>query len=408
MNLALRIILILTVIIITELYTYRFLKFNFFRNSEKLRFLKIFCIVFPVAFLLTETIINLVIGYPEDDFIKHRSLFITLDLFIFIYLPRFITAFFLIFYDAYSLFKKIILRRKITTVRILPYRLALVIWCFSLLFVIHGYVFQKKSIKLKELTLSFENLPPSFDGFKVIQISDLHLGTFKNSNYLKDVVDKINNINPDLLFITGDIINVSYTELVQFKEIFAELRSDIKIYSILGNHDIGDYFSFKLPENQEYLTQKLIKTQREMGFNLLIDTNVYITKGRDSIVILGVNNCGDYPFKHRGDLQKALKNVPDNTFKVLLSHDPKHWEREVKEKTNISLTLSGHTHAMQMAIIFGESGLSPSALIYNNWYGLYNNNGQYLYVNPGLGYSGFSGRIGTRPEITIFNLKSKK
>lgn len=128
MNLALRIILILTVIIITELYTYRFLKFNFFRNSEKLRFLKIFCIVFPVAFLLTETIINLVIGYPEDDFIKHRSLFITLDLFIFIYLPRFITAFFLIFYDAYSLFKKIILRRKITTVRILPYRLALVIW----------------------------------------------------------------------------------------------------------------------------------------------------------------------------------------------------------------------------------------------------------------------------------------
>jgi len=189
--------------------------------------------------------------------------------------------------------------------------------------------------------------------------------------------------------MTGDIINVSYKEAEPFISFFNKINPPYGKYSILGNHDIGDYFSIKHPANQEWLTQQLIATEKQMGFRLLVDSSCYIKKGKDSIAILGINNCGTYPFLHSGNLDKAMRMTKNSDFRILLSHDPDEWQDEILSKTNIDLTLSGHTHAMQLAFICGSIRISPSALKYKNWYGLYQTAQQFIYVNPGLGFSGF-------------------
>jgi predicted MPP superfamily phosphohydrolase len=294
--------------------------------------------------------------------------------------------------------------KKISPEKKIIYRIALALYFLVLGYTVYGFVYEKSDYKIQKVDLTFNDLPKSFDGFTIAQISDLHLGSFTNPKTLEKAFSMTKNLHPDVLFITGDLINVSYEEFLPYIPYFNSINPPFGKFSILGNHDIGDYFSLEHPDNQEWLTEKLIETERQVGFQLLIDSSCFIKKGNDSIAIIGVNNCGSFPFKHSGNLKKAMQKTNVSDFKILLSHDPDQWQKEVTEKTNIDFTLSGHTHAMQLAIICGNIRLSPSEIRYKNWYGLYNKGKQYLYVNPGLGFSGFSGRIGIRPEITMITL----
>jgi uncharacterized protein len=413
MNLFLRIFVICFVIVLSEIYFYRLLKVVFFSDIKKIRVLKISCIIFPICFLIFISGIFLVVGFPKDDFIKYRQLFLVLDSFILIYLPKSFAGLVLFLYDVFrfifTTIGNLFIHKKSShkgskTV----YKIALVIYFLVFAYAIYGFVFVKTDYKIQKIDITFNDLPESFDGFTMVQISDLHLGSYTDNKTFAKAAEIIKDLKPDVLFLTGDLINVSYKELEPYITYFRSIKPPFGKFSILGNHDIGDYFSLKHPDNQEWLTSKLIETEKQAGFRLLIDTTCYIHKGNDSIAIIGVNNCGTFPFKQSGDLKKAMKNTKDNDFKILLSHDPDHWQKAVVQKTNIDLTLSGHTHAMQLAFICGNIRLSPAALKYKNWYGLYNQGLQYLYVNPGLGFSGFSGRIGIRPEITMITLHCSK
>lgn len=408
MNLIIRILVIISVIIISELYFYRLLKISFFSDLKKIRLLKIVCVSFPVLFIIYYLIINVIVGFPEDNFIKYRQLFLLLDAFVLIYIPKSLVALILIVVDIARLILKLIIRIANTRIANLKqrliYRIILVIYLILFAYIIYGFAYEKTNFKVQRVEIFSNKLPENFNGFTIVHISDLHLGSYTDTKAFEKAIKIIKDQNPDLLLITGDLINVSYKELSPFSAYFSSINPAYGKFSILGNHDIGDYFSLKHPKNQEWLTNELINSEKQFGFKLLIDSACYIRKGTDSIAIIGVNNCGNFPFKHSGDLKKAMNNIGSNDFKILLSHDPDHWQNEVVHKTNIDITLSGHTHAMQMAIILGNIHISPSALKYKNWFGLYQIGEQYLYVNPGLGFSGFSGRIGIRPEITLIIL----
>ncbi len=412
MNLLIRVLIILLIVIVSDFYYYQTLKNSFFHNTKHQLILKYIIIILCICFIIFELSVYFIIGFPEDSYIKYRQLFLILDAFILIYLPKAVIAFFLIISDLIKLIIKLskyILRKKS--------KIVIPKWIYITAFIsyfviegiaVYGFVYGKTNLKVERVEIFSSKLPKSFDGFTIVQISDLHLGSFLNTKTIEESVDIVNKINPDIIVFTGDLINVSDKEIKPFINILSKLRSTYGKFSILGNHDIGDYFTLKKPINQSDITRKLIIDEKEMGFIILIDSSCYIKKGSDSIGLIGVNNCGFYPFKHSGNLPKAMKNVKDTDFKVLLSHDPNHWRAEVIEKTDIDVTLSGHTHAMQMAVICKLFKISPAMFKYHEWYGLYNSGEQQLYVNPGMSYSGFSGRIGTRPEITLITLKTKK
>jgi len=256
-------------------------------------------------------------------------------------------------------------------------------------------------IKLKSLPLRFENL-------RIVHISDLHLGSFNyRFHILNRAVSKINHLKPDLIFFTGDLVNNYSWELRGWSRVFRKLSATIGKYAVLGNHDYGDYSEWKTKKDKEENFNAIKKFYKDIDFNLLLNQSDILAKNNDKIAIVGVENWGKPPFKQYGDLQKAIDNVNGIPFKILLSHDPSHWTEEVIKKTNIALTLSGHTHGMQAAFQYKNLQWSPIKFKYKHWAGLYNIKDQYLHVNRGLGWLGFPGRLGMRPEITLIELKTK-
>jgi len=362
--------------------------------------------------MLFEAGCYIVVGNPLDDSVKYRELFAPLSAFILVYLPKTFAAVFLIFFDLIRFIASKIHFDKKSKIEKKRHRwayiIALLILLTTLVYCIYGFTFQKTQVKIQKIDLQFKKLPSSFEGFKIVQISDLHLGTFKNTNAYENYIEIIKELSPDMLVMTGDMINVSDKELEPYYALFNSIHAPYGKFSILGNHDIGDYFTLKKPANIDLITKNLIQGERNMGFTVLIDSSIYIKKNNDSIALIGVNNWGTFPFKKSGNLEKATKNTNDLDFKILLSHDPNHWLYEVSDKTNIDLTLSGHTHAMQIGFVSKNIKFSPSMFVYKYWMGLYADGEQKLYVNPGLGYSGFSGRIGIRPEITEITLHHLK
>ena len=253
--------------------------------------------------------------------------------------------------------------------------------------------------------LKFNHLPKAFNGLKILQISDLHLGGF-NYRYkvLQKAISHINNLQPDLIFFTGDLVNNYAWELKGWDKIFKKILLKNRKYAVLGNHDYGDYSEWTNDEEKQDNHNKIKQFYNDIGFKLLLNESETIEINSEKIAIIGVENWGKPPFKQYGDLQTALKNIDDTPFKILLSHDPTHWTEEVIDKTYIALTLSGHTHGMQAAINLKNKTWSPIKYKYQHWAGLYTHNNQYLYVNRGLGWIGFPGRLGMRPEITVIEL----
>jgi predicted MPP superfamily phosphohydrolase len=250
-------------------------------------------------------------------------------------------------------------------------------------------------------------LPQLFNGLKIVQISDLHLGSFNYAyRKLEHAIEKINHLKPDYIFITGDLVNNYAWELRGWDKIFKELKAKKGKYAILGNHDYGDYSQWDSPEEKQENFEKIKTFYKAINFELLLNESKIISENNKEIAIIGVENWGYLPLKHYGDLQKAVEDVKEIPFKILLSHDPTHWAEQVIDKTDIALTLAGHTHGMQAAFQFRNLQWSPIKYKFKHWAGLYKHNQQYLYVNRGLGWLGFPARIGMRPEITLIELRT--
>jgi hypothetical protein len=269
-------------------------------------------------------------------------------------------------------------------------------------FVIAYGIFKARyNFKIHHVKLTFNHLPKEFHGLKVVQISDLHLGSYNHQfHILERAIKKINQLEPDLLFFTGDLVNNFAWELRGWRKAFRHFSPKISKYAVLGNHDYGDYSKWDSKKAKQENFEAIKSFYKENDFKLLLNETEIIEKENEKIAIIGVENWGNPPFKQYGDLQKALKGTEDIPFKILLSHDPSHWTEEVINQTNIALTLSGHTHGMQAALKLKNKEWSPIKYKYKHWAGLYEQNNQFLYVNRGLGWLGFPGRLGMRPEIT--------
>ena len=269
---------------------------------------------------------------------------------------------------------------------------------------LYGIIWGWRNVTVEKLEISSPKINKSFDGYKIVQISDMHIGTYDLSPSTVDkIVDKINCLNPDLIVFTGDLVNMEPEEIDPFEDTLKRLKAKDGVVSILGNHDYCLYKSYKgTDDNPAEALQRLISKEKEMGWKLLLNESVEIERGGETISILGVENSGGKNFIDRSDLQKALKGVPEDSYKILLSHDPSHWRREVLPKSDIDLTLSGHTHAMQFKI----GNFSPSKWAYKEWEGLYEEGDRMLHVNTGTGEN-IAFRFGAYPQITLITLKSK-
>lgn len=275
---------------------------------------------------------------------------------------------------------------------------------FIILYGIFNAVYK---FKIYRHSLTIKSLPKSFNGLRIVQISDIHLGGFNYRYHLLDrAVEKINELDADYIFFTGDLVNNFGWELRGWEKTFRKLKAKKGKIAVLGNHDYGDYSNWNTAEEKQANFQMLIQFFQDIEFSLLMNESLIMEENGDQIAIIGVENWSKYPFKNYGDLNKAMQDVKEIPFKILLSHDPTHWTEEVIKETDIALTFSGHTHGMQAALQFKNLKWSPIQYKYEHWAGLYQKADQYLYVNRGLGWLGFPGRIGMRPEITFMELFS--
>ena len=273
---------------------------------------------------------------------------------------------------------------------------------FMVLYAIFRAVYR---FRIHRIKIKIDKLPQNFNGLRIVHISDIHLGSFNHRYQIFDrAVRMINQLEPDLLFFTGDMVNNFAWELKGWKSTFIKLSARIGKFSVLGNHDYGDYSNWENSQTKMANFEAIKNFHKDIGFTLLLNQAEVIEDKNQSIAIIGVEYWSTLPFKQYGDLKKSLAGVEEIPFKILLSHDPSHWAAEVVGQEQISLTLSGHTHGMQAGIQLKNKEWSPIKFKYPHWAGLYEKGGQYLYVNRGLGWLGFPGRIGMRPEITLIEL----
>jgi predicted MPP superfamily phosphohydrolase len=274
---------------------------------------------------------------------------------------------------------------------------------------LYGMYRGKYNFQVLKYQLEFDDLPAAFDGFQITQISDVHSGSFDNRKKIEYAIDLVNKQQSDVILFTGDLVNNKAEEMMPWKETFAKLKAKEGKYSILGNHDYGDYVTWETEELKSENLETLKNLQREIGFDLLLNESRYLQKGEDKIALVGVENWGRGGFKKAGDLTKATETISKDDFKILMSHDPSHWEDVViNDDYHYHLTLSGHTHGMQFGIeIPGWVKWSPVKWRYKYWAGIYQEMGQFINVNRGFGFLGYPGRVGIWPEISVITLKKK-
>lgn len=408
MNKYLVFIVILSFFILIDLYSYRGLKVFFSR------FILPFTLVFwsiPFIFL---SIIGWYFFYHQfqrapGEFVGIYRLF---GFFLLFYVPKLFFIFFMFLYDI----KKVFVRKKNhgtnrtrgTRIKRIDFlkKVGLVASIIPVYPIIQGMTVGRFRFKVYRESINFKKLPDVFDGYRIVQISDIHLGSlYGNEKEIQKAIEIINGLNADLVLFTGDLVNNFSEELIGWENILNKIKSKEGKYSVLGNHDYGDYYRWNSKREQLEDHKKLIEFHKNIGFRLLLNEHETIKKNNDKLVIAGVENWGLPPFRQSGDLNKALKGVKSNDFTILMSHDPTHWDEQVKNNTQVDLTLSGHTHGMQFGVKLGNKQWSPASWKYPKWAGLYSENNQFLYVNRGLGYIGMPARIGMDPEITLIELR---
>lgn len=281
--------------------------------------------------------------------------------------------------------------------------IGLAIALFTMAYLVFGATEGKQHFQVKEVTIESEALPRGFDGYRIVQLSDIHTGSWGNDTApMLKAVNIINRLQPDLIVFTGDLVNNLASELDAFIPVFSQLKAKHGVYSVLGNHDYSTYIKWDTPQQQEAQLDSLKAKQARMGWTLLNNRHVKLHQQNDSIALIGVENSGRPPFPDHARLSEAMTGTA-GMFQILLSHDPSHWRREVLPKTDIQLMLAGHTHAMQTRIF----GFTPAQFVYPENDGLYQEGEQMLYVNIGLGHLLYPMRLGAWPEITLLTLKSK-
>jgi len=263
--------------------------------------------------------------------------------------------------------------------------------------------------RVRRIRIRHEDLPAAFRGLKIVQLSDIHSGSFDNPEAVMQGVQRALDEKPDLILFTGDLVNSRADEMAGYEEIFSRLKAPMGVYSVLGNHDYGDYVSWESPEAKARNLEHLKRIQEEMGWKLLMNEHVILERDGASIALIGIENWGAKAgFPKYGNMQRAWQGLPEKNipFRILLSHDPSHWDAQVRpEYPGVQLTLSGHTHGMQFGVEIPGLKWSPVQYIYKKWAGLYREGNQYLYVNRGFGFIGYPGRLGILPEITVIELE---
>ncbi len=284
---------------------------------------------------------------------------------------------------------------------------AFAMFCLTIALFAYGITQGKYAYRVIKHTLYFDDLPKAFDGFTLTQISDVHAGSFTNPKAVQKGIDLINAQKSDLFVFTGDLVNNVASEIVPYIGHFSQIKAPFGQFSVLGNHDYGDYVKWPSEAEKIKNLDQLKAYHKALGFRLLLDEHVELHKNGEKIILAGIENWG-IGFGERGDLNKALANTATGDFKILLSHDPSHWDAQVKNyPSNIQLSLAGHTHGMQFGIEAFGIKWSPVKYRYKHWAGIKTENNRYLNVNRGFGFLGFSGRIGIWPEITVIELKRK-
>lgn len=280
-------------------------------------------------------------------------------------------------------------------------RWALLLPCLWELLMAYGFFFGWRHIIVRRATCVSPLLPASFDGYRVLQLSDIHIGTYlRNRRFIDKLVALVNAQHADLVVFTGDLVNVSAEEVIPFQHVLRQVRAADGVLSIMGNHDYCEYGADKSRRNVTKNQTVLHYLEEKIGWHLLMNEHKLISRGGDAIAVIGVENISRPPFQDYGDLRKAMEGLPDGMFKILLSHDPSHWRRGVLNQTDIALTLSGHTHAGQLRV----GRLSPSKIAYQEWGGKYTENGAMLYVSTGIGGT-VPFRLGAWPEVSIITLR---
>lgn len=273
--------------------------------------------------------------------------------------------------------------------------------------IIYGMTFGKYNYKVFRQQVFFPDLPDAFDGFTITQISDVHSGSFDNAEKINYAIDLVNEQNSDMILFTGDIVNTHAVEMNPWIETFNRIKEHkYGKFSVLGNHDYGEYIDWKSEKEKQENFHDIKALYGKIGFDLMLNEHKHIQKGNDKIALVGVENWGRN-FKKAGDLNKASQGLSDKEFKIVMSHDPSHWDAEInKHHKDFHLTLSGHTHGLQFGIeIPGFLKWSPAQYVYDQWAGLYEKAGKYIYVNRGFGFHAYPGRVGIMPEITVIELK---
>ncbi|PIP54007.1 MAG: hypothetical protein COX07_07655 [Bacteroidetes bacterium CG23_combo_of_CG06-09_8_20_14_all_32_9] len=342
----------------------------------------------------------------SPNFISLTRIFYAISFFLLFYIPKLLFVILFIFNELIKFLINAVLIKNVKF-RILTF-LGFIISIFTFITIVYGIIAGKNDFTVRNTEIYTDKIPKSFDKLKIVQISDIHIGSFYyNSDKLTKIVKIINNLNPDIVLFTGDLVNNFAEEADGFDSIFLKIKAPLGKFAVLGNHDYGDYTVWPTPEIKNINLSKIIFHYKAMGFNLLQNRSVIISNGKDSITIAGVDNWGLPPFRQYGDLQKTVENVSSRSFTIMLSHDPSYWNEEIQYSKKVDITFSGHTHGGQVG--FEKFGIKWNLVKYRypQCAGLYQNNQNYLYVNRGLGCIGFIGRIGIPPEITLIIIHKK-
>jgi predicted MPP superfamily phosphohydrolase len=390
--------------IIIEYYVYQA-----FKTLVKNKFIRVFYWVINVSVyvIFISQLPKITFGIRDNHNVQ-----IVVSIFLIFVLPKFLVAFFLFLEDLFRIFKYLFSRFSKQETHFPERRKFLslagtVVAGIFVVMVIDGIIFGKYRHWIRKVKIKIKGLPESFKGYKIIQISDVHSGSFFHPEKLQHAINLINEQNADLILFTGDMINDYADEFKPFIKMFSGIKSKDGKFSVLGNHDYGMYVWWNSEEEKKQNILNLIEFQKQAGFEVLNNEHRIIEKNGEKLYIIGVENWGDlhviYP--KNGDLSKASSGIPKEAAKILMSHDPTHFDAIVKKHpANVQLTLSGHTHGMQFGVEYKNFRWSPAKFRYPKWADLYESEGKYLYVNRGFGVIGFPGRVGINPEITVFEL----
>lgn len=409
MHTLIRIFIFVTLFVLIDIYVARAL-YALFDNQSSLRIFKWLYWGIHAAFWLT--LLSLLFFVSRKAGINNWMARGVMGFFIFLYIPKLLLAVFLLIQDSGRLIASVMPLLKGETLTMPDRRkfvtqLSVLLAAIPMGAVLHGIWKGRFMFTVHHQELKFKNLPDAFNGFTITQLSDIHIGSFDNKEELERGLKMANDLKSDLIVFTGDLVNNVANEAEPWISSFQLLKAPYGVYSIFGNHDYGDYIQWESREAKMANLELLKKYHADSGFKLLLNEHTVIEKNGQAIVLIGLENWGAPPFPQYGNMKKATEFLEPDSFKILLSHDPTHWDLEAKNHpSNIALSLAGHTHGMQFGVEVPWMKWSPVKFKYPKWAGLYpEGNDKYLYVNRGFGYLAFPGRVGIWPEITQITLR---